>query len=508
MNKFAFALGIVFLFTAAAAENYTQAFTVNGWLKVTRFADTGDGSGCTSVTDSCSATGALLPYSMGRTSGAFTSITLTFENAGGSDRQEVQLTEDLSQVPDGAKLAFEPQPAYSDGRSATWTAAVMKAGEKKTVRYTYTAKSSADDIARIQNPEVKAKVTSVTLTAPPSAKVGERVLISAKTPEGAPLPGAKVIITYPDGTIQQAKTDSKGSAAFTAGKEGFYTYSVEGYSLTRLASTEATIAEIPAAAAAAVAPDSGIFSALSGLLPALAAIFVIAVVALIVYNFFTSRRDEEYYTPAAAGQQPAGGNPAAQRPVPEPPQAPHSYPGAQGATYSQQYTFGSQKKAEDAPKPSPVASQPQAGEGKYPESRAQAPVITSPYMMNRQVEKYSESTSSDEDVERELASLERKAREEGEGATHEQEIENAISELEAIRQKLRERKDQMDSLESRMSGPAKKKEEDSEADIDSDEPDEPTASRRAPARKAAPAPRVLPPKGRKLKFATHGVRRK
>jgi hypothetical protein len=387
----------------------------------------------------------------------------------------------------------------------------MKAGAKMAMHYTYTAKSSADDFASAINTQVKAKSTAISFTAPRSAKVGERVPIFAMTPEGAPLSGAKVTITYPDGTIQQVKTDSKGSASFVAAKEGFYTYSIEGYSMTKLSSTETAPAEIPAAAAAAVASD-GLFSSISGILPALAAIFVIAVVALIAYNFFTSRKEEEEYV-AAPPQQPAGSNPSAQRPVPEPPQAPHAYSnsGAQGvATYSQQYTFGSQKKA-DAPKPAPVASQPQSAEGKTYGSREQSPamrpVIVPPHMLNRQAEKYSESTSSDEDVENELASLERKAREEGEGATHEQEIENAISELEAIRQKLRERKEQMDSLESRLSG-SKKKESEEEAEADSDEPDEPTASRKAPARRAAPAPRVLPPKGKKLKFATHGIRRK
>jgi len=507
MNKFSFVLGIVLLLAAASAENYTQTYVADGWLKVTRFIISEEGSKCTSVTDSCSATGALLPALLGKQSGPSTAVILTLENIG-SERNDIQFAESLAEVPNGAAMAFEPQPAYSDGRSATWTFASMKTGDEATLKYEYAAKAGASDVAKIPEAEVKTQSSDITLDAPSSVKIGERVFISAKTSDGQPLAGAIVTITYPDGTSQQAKTDEAGTAAFTAGKTGFYTYSIEGYTLSKLASTEAVQPELPPAAAAAVSTNNGMLSALSGALPILAGIFVIAVVALIVHNFFTSKKEDEY---GAAPEPPMQLHEQGAAP-----QQPAQAPSVIGTKYSQQYTFGAQKSAmasSSRPMPAPAALQPQAASARAPESRPQGastimpPVIVAPNTMNRAsaAPRYSETASSDDDVERELAALERQASKEGEGATREEEIENAISELEAIRQKLRERKEQMDTLGRRMGGKGGKdgSEDDEDADDVSEEEDEPKA-----AKKAAPSKRVLPPKGKKLKFATHGVRRK
>ena len=508
MNKFSFVLAIVLLLAAASAENYTQTYVADGWLKVTRFITSDTGSSCTSVTDSCAATGALLPELLGKQSGPSTAVILTLENIG-SERNDIQFTESLAEVPDGAAMAFEPQPAYSDGRSATWTFPSMKTGDEATLKYEYAAKAGASDVAKIPEAEVKTQSSDITLEAPSSVKIGERVFISAKTSDGQPLAGAIVTITYPDGTSQQAKTDGAGTAAFTAGKTGFYTYSIEGYTLSKLASTEAVQPELPPAAAAAVSSDNGRLSALSGALPILAGIFVIAVVALIVHNFFTSRKEDEY---GAAPEPPMQLHEQGAAP-----QQPAQAPSVIGTTYSQQYTFGAQKSVMAASAsrqmPAPAAPQPQAASARAPESRQQGastgmpPVIVAPNTMNRAsaAPRYSETASSDDDVERELAALERQASKEGEGASREEEIENAISELEAIRQKLRERKEQMDTLGRRMGekGGKDESEDDEDADDVSEEEDEPKA-----AKKPAPSRRVLPPKGKKLKFATHGVRRK
>ena len=506
MNKFSFVLAIVLLLAAASAENYTQTYVADGWLKVTRFITSDTGSSCTSVTDSCAATGALLPELLGKQSGPSTAVILTLENIG-SERNDIQFTESLAEVPDGAAMAFEPQPAYSDGRSATWTFPSMKTGDEATLKYEYAAKAGASDVAKIPEAEVKTQSSDISLEAPSSVKIGERVFISAKTSDGQPLAGAIVTITYPDGTSQQAKTDEAGTAAFTAGKTGFYTYSIEGYTLSKLASTEAVQPELPPAAAAAVSTDSGMLSALSGALPVLAGIFVIAVVALIVHNFFTSRKEDEYGAAPEPPMQLHEQGAAPQQPAPS--------PSVIGTTYSQQYTFGAQKSAmaASAPRPMPAPAAPQAAGARAPESRPQGastsmpPVIVAPNTMNRAsaAPRYSETASSDDDVERELAALERQASKEGEGASREDEIENAISELEAIRQKLRERKEQMDTLGRRMESKGGKddSEDDEDADDVSEEEDEPKA-----AKKPALSKRVLPPKGKKLKFATHGVRRK
>ncbi len=576
MNKFSFIICIAILASASFAENYTQSYVADDWLKVTRLVSIGEGSGCTSVTDACSATGALLPQLLAGNAGTSTAVLLTFENVGSVDRKEVQLTESTTYVPNGAQTVFDPLPAYNDGRAAAWAVGDMKKGDKFSVGYVYSAKADQADVDRIRKIAVKTSTENVVISAPQSVKVGEIVSVNARKESGSPVSGATITVTSPDGVSQYAKTDSGGTATFTASKEGFYTYSIGGYALVKLASTNAAIpVEVPAMAAAAVATDGGILSSISGLLPALAAIFVIAVVALIAHNFFTSKKEDEYYYPQPPAQPSA---PQAQQPAPQPPEISASGASYQagstgtGAVYRQQYSFGpkgtdekhyaSQPSAQatvktasaspvqatqvarqaqasqaaaqpQRPQPSAQAySRPQAGTQpqSYPSSGTQAgraksgmpPVIVRPSEMNQGYANNMESATRDDDVEKELAALERQAREEGETTNSEQEIENAIAELEAIRQKLRERKDQMGTIASKMASRdedegsegeledkrQRRSEDDSESGENDDGSDTGQPEKKGSYSKKAPAARVLPPKGRKLKLATHGVRRK
>jgi|GEM_PF-975804 len=488
MNKFAFAFGIVFLLVAQFAASYDGTSVVGGWMKVTRHVSVEESSGCTSMTGACSATGAILPASIG-SPGGFTSVTLAFENVGLTDRKNVAVTEGLMHVPEGAVIAYEPLPTSTDGRSATWAIGTLAQNERKAVRYNYTAKTDEKEVAGIPDVEASSAVPGVFISAPSSAKAGERIAIVAKGEANQPLSGAKITINGPDGSNQYARTDAQGSAAFVADKDGFYTYSIDGYSLAKLASTEVSKPAVPLAAAAAV-PDNGIFSSLAGLLPTLAAIFVVAMVALVAYNFFAAKQEEEPYYPPQGAQQP-------QRPMPRPPEALGSNAGTRTEsagspiTYSQQYSFGTPAKKEAAPEAKAIDTR------KLVESRMGDAGISSPAQEEEKLSEYPNHTHSDDEVERELAALEKQAREEGEIADvgDDYELDKAISELEAIREKLREKKGQMDSIERRMSAPPKRK--DREDDKPGRDSDEPVASRKTASTS-----------GKKFKFGSHGVRKK
>jgi hypothetical protein len=473
MKQIAFVVGMLLLFGAAFSENYTSQSTHEGWMKITRSVQVSEQGRCTYVTGTCSATGAKLPDGFGGFSGSSTTITLTAQNIGPVARNGVELMESLAHVPVGASLTFNPLPSANSGMQASWAIGSLAPGESKSVYYAYSARSDQGDIENIPAVQLKAAPAGVVLSAPVRAEVGSRVSLALLSDTGAPVPDTVVQIQYPDGSSQAVRTNSEGKVSFTAGKEGFYTYSVGGFNLLKLASTEAQPApEVPAAAASTAAAGQEIASSIFGLLPILAAIFAVAVIMLLIYNFLTSKKEEgeDYPQPSSSSSyQPSAAD--------------------SGASYTQRFTFGSssqpeQRQTQDATRDL-VGSRKKAMEASAPASQPDAD--------------YGESARADEDSERQIAALEAQARKEGETSQHEEEIEKAIYELEAIRQKLRERKQQMESLEESQSQPESP--EEGEPHYRKPEP------RRAAPEKRAPQ-RVLPPKGKKLKFTTHGVKRR
>lgn len=499
MRKFAFVFAIVLMFALQAAANYSQTYVIGGWLSVSRLTTVTEDDGCPSVTDACADTGAVFPPSMGTQRG--TQVQLVFQNIGPSDRNGISITESLAYVPSGAQMAYLPNPSSTDGRSATWEVGALRRGSARSLTYSFDAVVEQGDIERIPAVSGVSAEQGATLSAPRAVKVGERVTIKARSQDGQALSGARIIVSYPDGSSMRVGTDSSGTASFTALREGFYTYSVEGYTLLSLASTEAwAAAQVPPAAGAAVNENEGLVSAFASLLPILAGIFVIAVVALIAYNFFAARKEEEE---GGYSQQPAVIRPSAQ-PLPKRTE-PHGPPvvsttGGMGQysgqqpkpakpSYSQQYTFGAAQKAQEKPEQREIETR------RLVESRTNEDDFS-----GRET-----TTSNDEEVERELAQLERQARTGGENTSEEREIEKAIAELEAIRQKLRERKGEMEELSVSM--------ERGEEAEETQEPGPATAVRKFPAQQRARyekperKARVLPPK-KKLKITTKGVKRR
>ena len=458
MKTIAFAFVLLVLLSFAFAENYTSEYVTGGWLKVSRLVVVGTGAGCAggAITRDCSDTGAVLPDSLG-TGQQFTSVFIGLENVGPVDREGVVVFESLSYLPEGAKTVFSPSPSSNDGRNASWQLGSLRRGESKTVAYSFQAKVQAGQIEKIPEVSISALPATLAISAPQKLNVGDKGTLSLRTLDGQPVPNVVINVEYPDGSSQPLSTDSAGVAFFTASSEGVYTYSLEGYTVAKPVSTEVRKEqEIPAETAAAAIGDAGLLSALSGALPLLAAIFAIAFIALVLYNFLAARRSDE--APAQA-----------------------SPPGAPGASqsYTQKFTFSQDEGRE---------SQMRSATRGMVESRKRQQQAES-------VPEFSETTVSDDEPTARISKLEEKARLEGELSKQEEEIERTITELESIRQKLQQRKESMGTA-----SPSAEKEETEEQPKKTEAPRQKYESQKSG--------RVPPPKGKKLRFAGKPVKRK
>ncbi len=476
MNILAFVLLAIgsLCFSAAYTGIYTE-----GWVKVIRNTVVTEPSGCAgAVTGACSNTGAQI-----KGNGYSTYANLTIENVGSVDRSSVEVKESLAYVPSGAKISFYPLPSSTDGSSAVWNIGSLAQGEKKAVAYSFPARISETAAAGMPQPSVTAPPAQIQVFAPSSAQIGDRVSIALMTMSGKMLPGIIVTLEYPDGTSHEIRSDYLGKVSYTAEREGFITYSVRGYSLARVVSTGVQAKEeAPLVAAAATGMDAGIASILSGLLPVLAAIFGLAVLALLIYNFFNSRSEDEQHTDAPPEQQYY-----------------HSpQPAVAQPTYTQKYTFTSEpqpqqdmaditrnlvesrKKQMQAPSVAPA--EPQLNEQRTYQGKPVEPEQKETAQKIDFRGRAGAEGQNEDELEQELEKLEGKAEEEGEVTEEEDEIEKAIAELEEIRKKLRERRDQVLELGK---------------ELEQEGPDD----RKGGTQGSRPKPRVMPPTERVQPFA-------
>jgi len=275
------------------------------------------------------------------------------------------------------------------------------------------------------------------LYAPSRLPMNGTLTLSLKSSEGKPISGARILVNYPDGTRQGVKTDASGTASITASRKGSYTYSVEGYKLSQIVSTVAydpkeEEAAIPATAAAAA--DTGLLPGIIGALPVLAAIFAVAVVMLIIYNFLAAKREED----ESAGPAPQLAEQQAQA--------------MPSVNYTQKFSFAQdaerEKKMDDTTR-SLVESrkrrmQDEAPaqsdyEAEAPEPKLQQEADVEQQLDDAEAEIYtdSEKTVAGSAMDDEIAELEKNARIAGEVAQQEKEVENMLLQLEQIRNKLR-----------------------------------------------------------------------
>jgi len=495
MMKLGALLAVLLLMVSTPfAEAYSKQYVSGGWLEVTRTVETGASGSCplapNGVSDVCANGGSAQP---GKAGGAVTWVALTVKNVGPQDREHVNIGESLSYVPAGAAISFSPSPSQFDGRQAVWEIASLARGESKTLSYEFTAIVGEAALGRVPDAAVAAAPASATLFAPSRLQTGGTLTLSLKSPEGRPISGARILVGYPDGSRQAVSTDSAGMARLVASRNGSYTYSVDGYRMTQLVSTiaggrQAALEEQPVTAASAA--DAGLAAALLGALPVLAALFAAAVVALITYNFLVARREDD----GTEGPAPGLAEQQAQA--------------AGGMNYTQKFSFSREaeheKNIDDVTRgmvesrkrrmqehPAGHDGEGEAPAGKDGEGRKGARGQAPPDMQARgrgiteetvigagtfQGGEGAERTLSNDDMDREIAELERNARIAGEVAEQEKEVENMLSQLEEIRNRLRAGREPPDGPSAPDAGPRPQ-----------DGRREPKSAKAAPARhKAAP----------------------
>ncbi|MCX8197231.1 MAG: hypothetical protein N3G80_02865 [Candidatus Micrarchaeota archaeon] len=386
------------LVSALFAQNYSAQYAVEDWFKISRTITQEQGSLCISngISNACMNSGAIAPPAL---SSPRTKVTLVVENVGSITRTNITIGENILYIPPGAKVEFSPSPSASDGKTVYWSIPQLAPGQSKKYSYEFDAALSESDTKRLSPLLVVAEPVLVYLSAPSSLQVGSRIDLVLKTIHGEPVAGAAIAVEFADGSRQLVKTNSQGIASFDAKKAGFYTYTVEGYKLAQPISTSVFLKEeqkVPPSAAASVA-DKGLISALSGIFPVFAAIFAIAIIALILYNFIVSSKNAEEALPPAESDKPKQPQQAPQLKEEEIKQVTRDIIESRKRQLEE-------KKHQEEPKPMPLA--PEEGE-----------VFR--------------------DVEQELQN------------TH-QEIDKAISELEALRQKLRHKlKEQKEKAEKK-----------------------------------------------------------
>ncbi len=472
MKIFTFAASLLLLFCAVFATNYTAEYTAGNWLKVTRTIQVQDDDPCfaNAVSNTCINTGSVAPS--GKNYGYDTKVTLSVQNIGNLKREGISIVENVNYVPVGAKLTYSPQPNTTDGRQAYWQIGSLKPGESKSVSYGFSATLLEGAAKKAGAVSILSDPVLISLFAPSISKVGERLSLTIKTNEGQPVQGATVYVELADGSSQAVKTDGSGTASFIASSPGYYTYSVEGYRLSDLTSTQVRLPDDgqPSVAAAAV-DERGVLPSLAGIFPILAAIFIIAVVALIIYNFLAAKReDDEGYPQAGQGEA------------------------AAAPTYTQKFSFVQQSQQDERIRETTRGIlESRKKQMREEEGGAQGVFEAEP---GQGKEEFSELDPA-------LVRLETAARHEGESAHEEDEIEKAISELEAIREKLRSGHEYQGIGQEKEMGAEKT--QGAPGNLQEEKrPDKkkPSYEKRAAPRKAATS------KPKKMKFSSHGIRKR
>jgi hypothetical protein len=455
-------LAILLLLSATLfSETYSNSYSLGGYLQVTRTVETGLSGSCPlmpqGISDACAHSGAN-QASLNSTKA--TRVTLSVKNIGEQGRNGLSISESLSFVPTGTEISFSPQPSQFDGRQSVWEIPSLNMGETRNLTYEFDADVSEAAVGRIPDVAVAAEPPAGVLYAPSRLLINGTLTLTLKTPEGRPISGAKIAVGYPDGSVQLVRTGITGTASLVASRKGVYTYLVEGYTLSQIVSTlvddKAAEAQSPVVASAA---DAGIFSGIIGVLPIFAAVFALAVVVLIAYNFLTARREEEdSYSPA-------------------PQLAEQQEQQKQGVSYTQNFSFGTEERRDteiddatrsilenrkrrmqeaeqEPPEGSEVEAQEEiyADEEKPAEEKAVEQEETSkpeeaaaPEQPEQSMAEEKENADSSEaereiaglEMDAEISELERHARIAGEVAEQEKEVENMLTQLEEIRNKLR-----------------------------------------------------------------------
>lgn len=426
-----------------ASLNYTASYSSDGWLSVSANVQSDEGAGCAgAITGACGSTGAVVPSSVASGS---TQISLVLTNTGPAERQNVEVLQELSFVPSGSALFFQPAPSLQTSTEATWQLGALAKGESKTLLISFDSSLQKE----IALPQLLAKSSppKITISAPLSSKAGDTIAVAAKSASGSPLEGISITVGFPDGTSRELVTDSEGKASLLAAKEGFYTYSAEGYELSSLPSTEVKkLQQVTAAQSASASGLPGrVVSFLSSLAPLLAAIFVTAVVTFILYGFITQKKEEPYHAPL---QEQHATAPSQHSSLLMPPQVPPKEPSAPPVSpllpVPEQAVMPILQPAQPEKEGMALDTRRLVGLRKKKLWEGEKTYQNHSYLPQPPID----SVQGHEASEGHVIALESLSSQEGESTLDEGEIEKTMRQLEEIRQKLRERKEQLQSMET------------------------------------------------------------
>lgn len=238
-------------------------------------------------------------------------VTISVRNMRTESVLGLSLTEDLAWIPATKTITFSILPQDNDGRKATWELGTLAPSSEAKITYTVDGALNPENQKTIPLPKITYQENRAVLSATRAVRQGETVQLTLSTSDGRPAQGAKIMVDTPAGEIATISTDLYGRASFTPVDSGFYTYSVAGYVVQYLPTTEVeqVLLANPQTAAATSHDDSGVLAAISGIWPLVGGVMLLGLVAFALFAYLnTSPKEEESYsaesyTPSSAKVQ-------------------------------------------------------------------------------------------------------------------------------------------------------------------------------------------------------------
>jgi hypothetical protein len=240
-------------------------------------------------------------------------VTISIYNMRKTSLENFNFTEDLTWIPTTKTITFSVKPDYNDGRGATWTVGSLASSQTTEVSYRVNSALNPESMHNAPLPKVEFATIKAILTVTRNANQGETVSVFLASEDGTPVANAKITANTPAGENLGLVTDSQGRSSYIPVDSGFYTYDVKGYDVAFLPSTQieqVLISSPPQAAAVTPANGNGVISALGGIMPVLAVVLLVGLVAFALYAYLNTSPREDSGTYVAPQSRTDEGAPA------------------------------------------------------------------------------------------------------------------------------------------------------------------------------------------------------
>lgn len=231
-------------------------------------------------------------------------VSISVKNTNSRTVRNLAITEDITWITSTKNIKFSSAPNENDGRKVAWNIDSLAPSEKVEFSYITDAPINPKVVSAMEMPAVAYSNPSAVLNAPRNAKQGEQIAIYLTGTDRKAAGNALITVTSPLGDEFELRTNPSGMAFFKPADAGYYTYSVEGYDVAFLPTTEVSQIDFGAATAAATVPEKPkdkempFFGALAGAWPLIAGIMLVALVAFALYAYLnTSAPAEQSYEP-------------------------------------------------------------------------------------------------------------------------------------------------------------------------------------------------------------------